>query len=207
MIDKIEPLVENDPDRHWGRTDDNPDYVRDDEDFEPSKGTQSAPLSPGGVTPARKRSLARYDSHKTSKEEGRTLISQIPGSFSRNTSMNPSEPPSPEFSRTASQTTIATATTTGEPKETLQRIELVRSHSDVPYSWMDFGREGKGFEPFFIGGRERKESSASNLSASSIRDNIRRMTSFWDATPEQIAISLTKLEWEYFIALEVYPLV
>ncbi len=70
---------------------------------------------------------------------------------------------------------------------------------------MDFGRDGKGFEPFFIGGRERKESSASNLSGSSIKDNIRRMTAFWDATPEQIAITLTKLEWEYFIALEAWP--
>jgi len=142
-----------------------------------------------------------------SKEDGRSHNSQLPGqvpaSFSRNNSVNPSEPPSPDFSRTASQSTVATTATTGEPKEILQRIELVRSHSDVPYSWMDFGRDGKVFEPFFIGNRERKESTASNLSGSSIRDNIRRMTAFWDATPEQIAVSLTKLEWEYFIALEV----
>jgi hypothetical protein len=79
-------------------------------------------------------------------------------------------------------------------------VELVRSQSDVPVSgtsepenWRSFGFT-----------RERKESSASNLSGSSLKENIKRMSAFWDSSPEEIAASLTKLEWECFIALRVW---
>jgi hypothetical protein len=81
------------------------------------------------------------------------------------------------------------------------RTELVRSHSDVPHTWVDLDG-ARRYDPFIT--RERKESSASSISSKSgVRDDIKRQIAFWDATPEDIAVTLTKLEWEYFIALEV----
>ena len=123
--------------------------------------------------------------------------------FSRGNSisMNPSEPPSPEFSRTPSQSTVAS---TVDGKEIAHRLELVRSHSDLPHSWVDLDGVRR-YEPFVVG-RERKESSASSVSSGSgVKENIRRMNAFWDATPEEIATTLTKMEWEYFMALSVCP--
>jgi hypothetical protein len=114
--------------------------------------------------------------------------------------VHPSDPPTPDFSRSTSQTTV----TTIDSKDVAgQRVELVRSQSDVPHSWGD-GR----YEVHSTGtsGRERKESSASSVSASSTsaaRENLRRMNSFWDATPEEIAQTLTKMEWDYFASLGV----
>jgi hypothetical protein len=115
--------------------------------------------------------------------------------------MNLSERPSPEISRTPSQSTVAT---TVDGKEVTYPTELVRSQSDVPHSWVDLDGVRR-YEPYVTGGRERKESSASSISNSSIiKENIRRMNAFWDATPEEIAVTLTRMEWEYFIALSVY---
>jgi hypothetical protein len=208
VIDAIEPIPENDVDRFWGRTDDNPDEARDEDDFEMKQGTQSAPLSPaGGTTPLRQRSLARWPTRKSSsvredqKEPPGRLQQEINAMFSRGNSISihPSEPPSPDFSRTNSQSTVAT---TIDVKELPQRFELVRSHSDVPHTWTDLDG-AKRYEPFVFGSRERKESSASSISGSSVRENIKRMSAFWDSTPEELARSLTNLEWEYFIALEV----
>jgi hypothetical protein len=213
VIDAIEPIPENDIDRFWGRTDDNPDEARDEDDFEMKQGTQSAPLSPiGGTTPLRKRSLARWDSSRKlsikeeEKEAPGRLQREINALFSRgnSVSMNPSEPPSPDFSRTASQSTVATTVTTNvDLKEIPHRLELVRSHSDVPHTWVD-SDGARRYEPFVFGSRERKESSASSISGSSVRENIKRMSAFWESTPEELARSLTNLEWEYFIALRVY---
>lgn len=118
--------------------------------------------------------------------------------------MQVSEPGSPEFSRTGSQSTMAT---TVDGKEVAQRLELVRSHSDVPYGWVDLDG-ARRYEPYVIMpmGRERKESSASSIgSTSAVRENKQRMNAFWDAEPVDIAITLTKMEWEYFIALTVSP--
>jgi RasGEF domain len=114
------------------------------------------------------------------------------GVLSRGGSINPSEPPSPEFSRTPSQSTVAT---TVDGREIAKRLELVRSQSDMSYShFSDVDLVGKG--------RERKESSASSIgSTSGAKDNVRRMNAFWDATPEEIAMSLTRMEWEYFVSL------
>src|SRR5271170_1013180 len=63
IIDNISPNPDNDLDRFWGRTDDNPDQPHEEEDFDLSKppGSQSVPLSPASGTPSRKRSLARWD--------------------------------------------------------------------------------------------------------------------------------------------------
>jgi hypothetical protein len=204
-------MPENDLDRFWGRTDDNPDEGHDDEDFEIKSGTQSAPLSPTSATPSRKRSLARWDSshsHKRSiKEEheapGRLQHTTVSPFFSRNNSisLNPSEPPSPEFSRKGSQSTVAT---TIDGREVARRLELVRSHSDVSHTWVDLDG-ARRYEPY-VTGRDRKESSASSISGGFVvRENIKRMNAFWDATPEEIAVTLTKMEWEYFIALSVLP--
>ena len=119
-------------------------------------------------------------------------------------SMNngPSEPPSPEFSRTPSQSTVAT---TVDGKEVAKRLELVRSQSDMSYSLfsdVDLGNGNGGGRRYE--GRERKESSASSIGSSSgAKENIRRMSAFWDSSPEEIALSLTRMEWEYFIALGV----
>jgi len=116
-------------------------------------------------------------------------------------SVQPSEPPSPDFSRTPSQSTIAT---TVDGREISHRLELVRSQSDMSHSWTD-SEGNRRFEPF-AWSRERKESSASTLSGSGVRENIKRMTAFWDASPEEIAGSLTALEWECFIALGVWTI-
>jgi hypothetical protein len=124
--------------------------------------------------------------------------------LSRNNSISiqASEPGSPEFSRTGSQSTMAT---TVDGKEMVQRLELVRSHSDVPYSWIDLDG-ARRYEPY-VTGRERKESSASSIgSASGVKENKQRMNAFWDAEPADIASTLTKMEWEYFIALTVWSL-
>jgi hypothetical protein len=209
VIDNIASNPENDPDRFWGRTDDNPDQGHDEDDIDLKQGTQSAPLSPSTGTPSRKRSLARWDfgrKHSIREEHeapGRLQHTQDASpmaSRGNSISMNPSEPVTPEFSRNPSQSTIAT---TVDGREVAHRLELVRSHSEMPHSWVDL--EGtRRYEPYFMGGRERKESSASSLSSGScVRENIKRMNAFWDATPEEIAITLTKLEWEYFIALAV----
>src|SRR6202035_1820289 len=62
ILASIDPNPENDIDRWWGRTDDNPDEARDDEVLDETKsGSQSVPLSPVRET-SRKRSLARWDS-------------------------------------------------------------------------------------------------------------------------------------------------
>jgi hypothetical protein len=106
-----------------------------------------------------------------------------------------SESPSPDFSRTQSQSTIATI-----DGHTPHKMELVRSQSDVSYS---FREDRPGTEMGVWGVRERKESSASSVA--SAKDNVRRMIPFLEASPEDIASALTKLEWEYFIALEVLP--
>jgi hypothetical protein len=115
--------------------------------------------------------------------------------------MNASEPTSPEFSRTPSQSTVAT---TVDGKEVAKRSDLVRSQSDMSYSHfsdMELGNGGGGRR---YEGRERKESSASSIgSTSGAKENARRMNAFWDSTPEEIALSLTRMEWEYFIALGV----
>lgn len=68
-------------------------------------------------------------------------------------------------------------------------------------SWVDLDGQRRS-ESYST--RERKESSASSAgSGPAVRDNIKRMSAFWDATPEEIAVTLTKMEWEYFIALKV----
>ena len=114
--------------------------------------------------------------------------------------MQASEPGSPEFSRTASQSTMAT---TVDGKDVASRLELVRSHSEMPYSWVDLDG-ARRYEPYVTTGRERKESSASSIgSTSAVRENKQRMNAFWDADPVDIAVTLTKMEWEYFIALTV----
>jgi hypothetical protein len=96
--------------------------------------------------------------------------------------------------------------TTADGKEVVQRLELVRSHSDVPYSWVDLDG-ARRYEPYVTTGRERKESSASSIgSASGVKENKQRMNAFWDAEPADIAMTLTKMEWEYFIALTVWSL-
>ncbi len=173
------------------------------------KGSQSVPLSPTSGTPSRKRSLARWDFSRKHciKEEheapGRLQHSHdVSPLFSRgnSTNMNPSEPPSPEFSRTPSQSTVVS---TVDGKEIAHRLEMVRSHSEFSHSWVDLDGVRR-YESFV--GRERKESSASSISSGSgVKENIRRMNAFWDATPEEIAIALTKMEWDYFIALSVCP--
>lgn len=208
VIDSIEPNPENDLDRFWGRTDDNPDQARDEEEYDLKQGSVSAPLSPTGGTSSRKRSLARWDfsgKHSIKEEHeapGRLQHTRdVSPMFSRGNSisLNPSEPPSPEFSRTPSQ---STSTTTVDGKEVAHRLELLRSHSDVPHSWVDLDGVRR-YEPY-VGGRERKESSASSISSGSgVKENIRRMNAFWDATPEQIAATLTRMEWDYFIAISV----
>ena len=208
-MDNINPNPENDPDRFWGRTDDHPDLSRDDDDYEVKQGSQSVPISPATGTPLRKRSLARgwdfgrkYSVKEEHEAPGRLQHTRDASPmYSRNNSVghNPSEPPSPEFSRTASQSTVAT---TIDGREIALRLEFVRSQSDVAHSWVDLDG-ARRYEPY--GGRERKESSASNgSSGSGVRDNIKRMNAFWDATPEEIAMTLTKMEWEYFTALTVY---
>ena len=207
VIDNIEPNPENDLDRFWGRTDDNPDQAGDEEEYDLGKASQSVPLSPTNGTPSRKRSLARWDFNRkrSIKEEheapGRLQHTSDP-MFNRGNSigMNPSEPPSPEFSRTPSLLTVAS---TVDGKEIAHRLELMRSHSDLSRSWVDL--DGVRRQEPFVVGRERKESSASSVSSGSgVKENIRRMSAFWDATPEEIAIALTKMEWDYFIALSVY---
>jgi hypothetical protein len=208
VVDCILPNPENDLDRFWGRTDDNPDQARDDEEYDLKQGSQSVPLSPTGGTPSRKRSLARWDFRRkySIKEEHdapgrlqhpRDTFPTFSGGNS--ISLNPSEPPSPEFSRTLSQSTVAT---TVDGREATHRVELSRSQSDFPHSWVDL--DGVRRYDSFVGGRERKESSASSVSSGSgVKENIRRMNSFWDATPEAIAITLTRIEWDYFIAISV----
>ena len=222
LIDNIPLNRENDVDRYWGRTDENPDVSTDDDADFPLNATtsHSVPLSPTGGTPNRKRSLARgereYSRKHSIKEEheapGRLqhskteIIVSSGGLFSggNNVSMNngPSEPPSPEFSRTPSQSTVAT---TVDGKEVAKRLELMRSQSDMSYSFLsdvDLGNGSGGGRRYE--GRERKESSASSIgSTSGAKENIRRMTAFWDSSPEEIALSLTRMEWEYFIALGV----
>jgi hypothetical protein len=208
VIDGIEPNPENDLDRFWGRTDDDPDQARDEEEYDLKQGSMSAPISPTNGTPSRKRSLARWDYTRKLliKEEheapGRLQHTRdVSPKFSRGNSisMNPSEPSSPEFSRTPSQSTVAT---TVDGKEIAHRLDLMRSHSDMPYSWVDL--DGVRRYDSYVGGRERKESSASSISSGSgAKENIRRMNAFWDATPEEIAITLTRMEWDYFIAISV----
>ena len=210
------PHSENDPDRFWGRTDDAPDQSRDEEDYDLREGTHSAPISPVGGTPLRKRSLARWDwgkRHSIREEhEAPGRLQHTPSSkdvspvFSRGNSItsgvNPFDPPSPDFSRTSSHSTV---TTTADAKEIARRLELVRSHSDMSFSCLDVDSV-KRHDSFVSVGRERKESSASSISASSgstARDNLRRMNAFWDATPEEIAMTLTRMEWDYFASLGV----
>jgi len=224
LIDNIPLSPENDVDRYWGRTDENPDVSTDDDaDFPLNAATShSVPLSPTGGTPIRKRSLARggseYSQKYSIKEEreapGRLQHSKTEmavssgGLFSRGNSVSmnngPSEPPSPEFSRTPSQSTVAT---TVDEKEVAKRLELVRSQSDMSYSHfsdVDLGNGSGGGRRHE--GRERKESSASSIGSSSgAKENIKRMNAFWDSSPEDIALSLTRMEWEYFIALGVRP--
>ena len=147
-------------------------------------------------------------SHKHSiKEEheapGRLQHTREMLSRNNSVSIQASEPGSPEFSRTGSQSTMAT---TVDGKEVAQRLELVRSHSDVPHSWVDLDG-ARRYEPYVTTGRERKESSASSIgSASGVKENKQRMNAFWDAEPADIAITLTKMEWEYFNALTVWSL-
>jgi hypothetical protein len=210
FLDSITPNPENDIDRFWGRTDDNPDQARDEEDFELKSGGQSIPHSPLRET-SRKRSLAKWDSDlKNSIVEEHVDLQEAPGrlqhtrdgspTFQRGYSVStqPSDPPSPDFSRTPSQSTVATV-----DGITPHRTELVRSHSDVPHSWID-SDGSRRYEPFV---RERKESSASSISSRSAgREEVKRQIVFWEGTPEDIAVSLTKLEWEFFIALTVWLL-
>jgi hypothetical protein len=208
VMDSIEPNPENDLDRVWGRTDDNPDQARDEEEYDLVKGSRSVPISPSGGTPSRKRSLARWDfSRKHSIKEEHEAPGRLQHTrdafpmFSRGNSISisPSELSGPEFTRTPSGSTVSSAV---DVKEIVHRSELVRSHSDLPHSSVDLDGVRR-YEPFFVG-RERKESSASSISSGSgVKENIRRMTAFWDASPEEIAIALTKMEWEYFIALSV----
>jgi hypothetical protein len=206
VLDSIDPNPENDIDRFWGRTDDNPDQARDEEDFDLKSGNQSIPPSPIRES-SRKRSMARWDTdrknsimeeHPEQREAPGRLQHTREGLFQREYSVGsqPSEPPSPDFSRVPSQSTI-TSVDGGTP----HRTELVRSHSDVPHSWVD--SDGQRRHELFT--RERKESSASSISTRSVgRDDSKRQIAFWEASPEEIAISLTKLEWEYFIALTVF---
>jgi hypothetical protein len=212
VFDAIDPKIENDPDRFWGRTDDNPDQSNDEEDFEAKVISQSLPVSPAMTTPARKRSLAGWDPNNSKvlgladKDATTGLQSSRdnPPVLVRGYSMSvqASEPPSPDFSRTASQSTTAT---TVDGKEVPHRLELVRSQSDMSHSWTD-SEGNRRYEPFgFV--RDRKESTASNVSGSASRDSIKRMVTFWDATPEEIAGSLTKLEWDLFMSLGVRPLI
>jgi len=167
------------------------------------------PISPATGTPARKRSLAHWDS---SRKHSITLPDQkeAPGRLQssrdgapiltrgHSISLQPSEPPSPDLSRTSSQNP---PTTSVDGKEVFHRLELVRSQSEMAHSWTD--SDGNRRFESFVFGRERKESTASNVSGSTLRENIKRMIFFWDATPEEIAGSLTKLEWDCFSSLGV----
>jgi hypothetical protein len=201
LIDNIHPIPENDLDRFWGMTDDNPNPERTDEEYEIKPGSQSVPSSPSG-TP-RKSSIGRWDfsrKHSLKEEDheapGRMQHTRESTVYSRDSTI-PSEPPSPEFSRTGSQSTIATTV----DSETTRR-ELQRAHSDMPTWWVDLDG-ARRYEPYV---RERKESSASSISTSStVRETIRRMNSFWDATPEEIAATLTKMEWDHFMSVTVFP--
>jgi len=210
VIDAIDPKPENDPDRFWGRTDDNPDQGND-EDYESKTTSQSLPISPATTTPVRKRSLAQWDGlpKSTLSQTDKEALERVQSS--RETSpvltrgysagVQASESPSPDFCRSVSQSTVAT---TLDGKEIYHRLELVRSTSDVSQVWSD-GESNRRFEPFSFG-RDRKESTASTLSGSAVRDSLKRMVTFWDATPEEIAGSLTRLEWDLFAALGVLNL-
>lgn len=204
ILDKIPSLPENDPDRFWGRTDDDPEAFPEDDilDLKPVE-TQSMPVSPASGTPVRKRSLARWElgrqySIKEEHEAPGRLQHTKEGVFTRRSG----DPPSPDSSRTGS---IFEGKEGKEVAGTgvMHRLELVRSHSDMTHGWVDLDG-ARRYEQF--GSRERKESSASsvsNTSGSGTKENIRRMNAFWDATPEEIAQALTRMEWEHFIAITV----